>query len=327
MRKSPRYWQKGHPYLNGLAFESVPSDEAALEDLQVHDAQAHKSMTTPQLLGSYRSAGFTVTEDPGTSVIDLGIGEAIPPMNSLKAREALYYAVDAVATDKKLYGGTCSLDQSFTGPGGLFYDPRVPSYRSYDLAKAKALVEQLGRLSFTTNYLESGLGTEGATLVQTMLKAAGMSVKMSGWANLEAAIAGFNTRKWQVNLCDIGDHDPAGDAALNLFLQGHGSLSGTDDLIVNWCITKGESSPNPSVWATACKDLAGYLNEDPLMPFVCVPRAGRSHPRASALPGLRLPSAATSADRWSSSGRARRSATANLAIPTGARSFGAAPRR
>jgi peptide/nickel transport system substrate-binding protein len=271
LAKNPNYWQKGHPYLDGLTFESVATDESALEDLEAKDAQAYQNMTTPQLLTSYKSAGLTVTRDPGTGVGDLEIEDTIPPMNNPKARQALYYALDASAISRNLYKGTCTVDESFTGPGGLFYTPKVPNYRTYDLSKAKALVKQLGGLSFTMNYLESGLGNEEATAVQTMLKAAGMTVKLNGWATLTAAITGFETHKWQVNLWNIGAYDPAGGAALDFFLLGSGPFSGINDPTVNSYINKGGASPRTSVRATAYKDLAEYLNKAALMPFICAP--------------------------------------------------------
>jgi peptide/nickel transport system substrate-binding protein len=286
LKKNPNYWQKGHPYLDGLTFESVASDEAALEDLEAHDAQAYQGMGTPQLLSSYKSAGFTVTKDPGTSVGDLEIEDTIAPMNNLKAREALYYALDAAALDKDLYKGTCSINESFTGPGGLFYDPSVPNYRSYDLAKAKALVKQLGGLSFTMNYLESGLGTEEASAIQTMFKAAGMDVKINGWTTLTAAIDGFFTHKWQVNLWAIGAYDPAGGAALDFFLLGGGPFSGINNPTVNSYIDTGAASSSTSVRATAYKNLARYLNQDALMPFVCAPASWDVAAKGVSAPGL-----------------------------------------
>jgi peptide/nickel transport system substrate-binding protein len=286
LRKNPYYWQKGHPYLDGLTFQTISNDEAALEDLQAHDAQAYQGMSTPQLLSAYKSAGFTVTDDPGTGVVELDIGETNPPMNNLKAREALYYAIDAAAIDKKLYDGTCTLDESFTGPGGLFYDPKVPNYRSYDLAKAKALVKQLGGLSFTMNYLESGLDTEQAAAVQTMLKAAGMNVKLNGWPNLGAAISGFLTHKWQVNLWNIGAYDPAGGAALDFFLKSNGPFSGTVNPTVDKYITIGVSSPRTSIRSTAYRDLASYLNKAALMPFICAPATWDIAAKGVSAPGL-----------------------------------------
>jgi peptide/nickel transport system substrate-binding protein len=286
LTKNPNYWEKGHPYLNGLTFTSVAGDEPALEDLEAHDAQAYQGMTTPQLLSSYKSAGFTVTKDPGISVTDLEIADTIPPMNNLKAREALYYALDVPVISKDLYKGTCSVDESFTGPGGLFYNPTVPNYRSYDLAKAKALVKQLGGLSFTMNYLESGLGTEEASAVQTMLKAAGMDVKLNGWTTLTAAIDGFFTHKWQVNLWQIGAYDPAGGAALDFFLLGGGPFSGINDPTVNSYINMGGASSNTSVRATAYKNLANYLNQQALMPFICAPSSWDVAAKGVSAPGL-----------------------------------------
>ncbi|MBO0691457.1 MAG: ABC transporter substrate-binding protein [Acidimicrobiaceae bacterium] len=286
LKKNPNYWQKGHPYLDGLTFSSVASDASALEDLQAKNAQAYQGMATPQLVSSYEKAGLTLTKDPGTGVIDLEINDAVPPMNNIKAREALYYALNASAISKSLFKGSCSIDESFTGPGGLFYSPKVPNYRSYDLAKAKALVKQLGGLNFTMNYLGAGNGSLEATAIQPMFKAAGMNVKLNPWATLTSAISGFDTHKWQVNLWAIGAFDPAGGAALDFFLLGGGPFSGINDPTVNADINKAAGSSKMSVRSATYKHLASYLNQKALMPFVCAPASWDVAAKGVSAPGL-----------------------------------------
>jgi ABC-type transport system substrate-binding protein len=286
LEKNPTYWQKGHPYLNSLTFSSVASDASALEDLQAKNAQAYQGMATPQLVSSYQKAGLTLTKDPGTGVVDLEINDAVAPMNNIKAREALYYALDASAISKSLFKGSCSIDQSFTGPGGLFYNPKVANYRSYDLAKAKALVQQLGGLSFTMNYLGAGNGSLEATAIAPMFKAAGIDVKLNPWATLTSAISGFDTHKWQVNLWAIGAFDPAGGAALDFFLLGGGPFSGINDPQVNADINKAAASSNPEVRGAAYKNLASVLNQKALMPFVCAPASWDVAAKGVSAPGL-----------------------------------------
>lgn len=190
LRRNPHYWQSGHPYLKGLTFEGVSSDESALETLQAHNAQAYEYMTTNQLVSAFKSAGYRATADPGTAALDVQINTAVAPFTRLKAREALYDATNAAAIDKDIFHATCPLSESFTGPDGLFYEPKVPGYRTYDLAKAKALVRQLGGLHFKMYYLTSGAAGQTLTVaLQTMFEQAGMKVKISGISNLGAFVA------------------------------------------------------------------------------------------------------------------------------------------
>jgi len=286
LKKNPNYWEKGKPYLDQLTFSSVASDASALEDLQAKNAQAYQGMATPQLVNSYKAAGLTLTKDPGTGVGDLEINDAVAPFTNIKAREALYYALDDSAISKSLFKNSCSVDDSFTGPGGLFYNPKVPNYRSYDLAKAKALVQQIGGLSFTMNYLGAGNGSLEATAIAPMFKAAGINVKLNPWATLTSAISGFDTHKWQVNLWAIGAFDPAGGAALDFFLLGGGPFSGINDPVVNADIGKAAGTSNPEIRGATYKDLASRLNQQALMPFICAPSSWDVAAKGVSAPGL-----------------------------------------
>jgi peptide/nickel transport system substrate-binding protein len=269
LKKNPNYWEKGHPYLNGLTITTVSSDEAALEDLQAHDGQAYMGMGTPQLVKSYKSAGFKVTADPGSAVGDIELEDGLAPFNNIKAREALYYAIDAALLNKKLYNGTCTLSQSFTGPGGLFYEPKVPGYRTYDLAKAKALVKSIGGLSFTLDYLNAGLYQEEAPTLQTMFKAAGMDVTLDGIPGLAPAINQFDTHKWQAFLWVMGSYDPSGGIGVSFFLASHGPFSGIHDTTVDNYINQGSAATTAKARASAYASLAKYVSQQAYAPFIC----------------------------------------------------------
>jgi peptide/nickel transport system substrate-binding protein len=285
LKKNPHYWQPGHPYLDRLIFETVASDESALETLESRSAQAYEYMTTPQLLSAFKSAGLTVTADPGVSTLDAQI-ETIPPFTNLKAREALYYATDAAAIDQHIFHGTCPLSESFTGPGGLFYEPKVPGYRTYNLAKAKALVKSLGGLSFTMYFLDNGLYVEEAPTLQTMFKAAGMHVTIDGIPQLAPAIAEFDTHKWQAYLWVMGSYDPAGGIGVSFFLASTGPFSGIHDPTVDKYIDQGAASVSTKARATAYSDLAKYVSQQAYAPYICAASSWDVTKKGVSGPGL-----------------------------------------
>ena len=285
LKRNPHYWQAGHPYLSGLVFENVSSDESALETLKSGGAQAYEYMTTPQLVSAFKSSGLTVTADPGVSTLDVQI-ETIPPFNNLKAREALYYATDSVAIDQKIFDGTCPISQSFTGPGGLFYEPKVPGYRTYDLAKAKALVKSVGGLSFTMYYPAGGYNQNEAVALQTMFKAAGMQVTIKQDPDLSSFVAEYNTHKWTVIPASIGSFDPAGGIGVSFRLASTGPFTGIHDLTVDKYIDAGAAGATTSVRAAAYAKLASYLNQQAYTPFICTPTSWDVVAKGVTGPGL-----------------------------------------
>lgn len=288
LKKNPHYWQRGRPYLDGLIFETVSSDESALETLQSHSAQAYEYMTTPQLESSFKSAGFTVTADPGVSTRDVQI-ETIPPFNNLTARKALYYATNSAAIDKHIYSGTCPLSESFTGPGGLFYEPKVPGYPTYNLAKAKALVKSLGGLSFTMYYAKGGLNDAVAEALQTMYQDAGMKVSLVADGDLAAFVAQYDTHKWTVIPASIGSFDPAGGIGVPFRLASNGPFTGIHDPTVDKYIDEGEAAVSQKVRARAYADLARYLSQQAYTPFICTPTSWDVAAKGVSGPGLTTP--------------------------------------
>jgi len=286
LKKNPNYWEKGHPYLDGLTFESVSDDESALEDMEAHDAQADEFMSTPQLVSAFKSAGFKVTPDPGSAVVDVELNDAVAPFNNLKAREALYYAIDAQAFNKEIYKGTCPLSESFTGPGGLFYEPTVPGYRTYDLAKAKALVRQVHGIRFTLYFLDSALYGVEAPALQTMFDDAGMHVTIKAIPVISAAVAEFNTHKWPAFLWVMGSYDPAGGIGVSFFLDSEGPFSGINSPTVDHYIAEGSASASTAVRAAAYANLAKYVSEQAYAPFICAPESWDIAAKGVSGPGL-----------------------------------------
>jgi peptide/nickel transport system substrate-binding protein len=286
LKKNPNYWEKGHPYLEGLTFVTTATDESALEDLEAHDAQAYQGLGTPQLVKSYKSAGFKVTAVPGTAVVDIELESGVAPFTNIKAREALYYAINAATLNQKLYNGTCAISQSFTGPGGLFYEPKVPGYRTYDLAKAKALVKSLGGLSFTMYYLDAGLYVEEAPALQTMFKAAGMHVTLDGISELAPAIEEFDTHKWPAFLWVMGSYDPAGGIGVSFFMASTGPFTGIHDPTVDKYIDEGAASVSMKARASAYADLAKYVSQQAYVPFICAATGWDAAAKGVTGPGL-----------------------------------------
>jgi peptide/nickel transport system substrate-binding protein len=242
LKKNPHYWQKGLPYLNSLTFKSVSSDEAALTALESNAGQAYEGMSTPQLVSAFK-AKFQTTAEPSTSPYDIQLNTKIAPFNNIKAREAIYYATDAALLDKSLFGDTYPVGESFTAPAGLFYEQTVPGYITYDLAKAKALVKQLGGLKFQLGTISVPTATEMDTAIQTEWQAAGMKVSLASW-DLTGLIGAFTGGKWQSMLQTAGAYDP-----------------GTG---VGVCFRFCSTSPFTGVWSTQLNDLllgaAGTIN-------------------------------------------------------------------
>ncbi len=268
LRRNPRYWQKGHPYLSGLVFQTTANDESALEDLRSGAGQVYEYMGTASLVGAFKGAGFHVLPEASTSVNAVQLDTLQPPFNNLAAREAVYYATDAPALDKALNHNAFPVTQSFTSPTGLFYEPTVPGYRTYDLQKAQALVKQLGGLSFTLlTVAQAGGGAQLAEAIQAMYAQAGIKVTLDV-VSLPQLIQDLEGHHWQASMAAIGSFDPGGSFGLSFRYLGGFAFSGTDDPHLDALMAAGVAAVNPTSRAKIYASIAHYLSSQAYSPFL-----------------------------------------------------------
>ncbi len=266
LKKNPNYWQSGHPYLDNLTFKATADDEAALEELQSGGAQAYDGMATPSLVSSYKSH-FTTTEQPATSPYDIQLNTAAPPFNNIKAREAIYYATDAAIIDQKLFGNQFQVVQGFTAPGGLFYYPNVPGYLTYDVSKAKSLVQQIGGLNVNFFTLASPVNQNFMEALQTLWKQAGINTSIHLYS-LAGLIQQFDTKKWQAALQTAGAWDPAAGVGLGFRFLSASPFSGVHDPKLDALILGGQALVNPAARDKVYQQAAQYIAKNADGPFL-----------------------------------------------------------
>ncbi|MBV9605524.1 MAG: ABC transporter substrate-binding protein [Solirubrobacterales bacterium] len=283
LQKNPNYWQTGRPYLAGLTFKTTAGDESALEAIQAGQGNAYEGLSTHQLVNSFKSGGATVTQEPSTSPYDIQFNTKIPPFNNIKAREAIYYATDTPLLDQKLFGNVYPVTESFTAPGGLFYEPSVPGYLTYNLAKAKALVKQLGGLNINDVALEQAQYHPMMVAMQQMWKQAGINASIHFYP-LAALIQQF-AGPWQIAFQTAGAWDPAGGVGLAFRFFSKSPFSGVHDPKLDALILGGAAAVNPTARKAAYDQAAAYIAQNALGPFL-FPISGWNVAKGAQGPGL-----------------------------------------
>jgi peptide/nickel transport system substrate-binding protein len=286
LKKNPGYWNSGHPYLDGLTFKTTAGDESALEAIQAGQGDAYEGMTTKQLIGSYKSAGATVTQEPSTSPYDIQFNTKIPPFNNKNARLAIYYATDAALLDQKLFDNQYPVGQSFTAPAGLFYEKNVPGYPAYDLAKAKALVKQLGGLTVNYFTITQPQTQNMMVAMQQMYKAAGINASIHFYG-LAALIQQFQG-PWQMAFQTAGAWDPAGGVGLGFRFLSQSPFSGVHDPKLDALILGGQAAVDPAQRKQMYDQAAAYIAQNAYGPFL-FPISGYNVAKGAQGPGLTTP--------------------------------------
>jgi peptide/nickel transport system substrate-binding protein len=271
LKRNPGYWQQGHPLLQNLTFSTVGSDTSGYDALLSGQGQAYLFYGTLSTIKSIKSAGkVNVTETPSTLgplVVQVNTSKA--PFNNLTAREALYYATDPEAINKALAAGLGTTDEGMGVPGGLYYQANVPGYRTYDLAKAKSLVKQMGGLSFSLVGLTGTLGEINSALASEW-QAAGMKVTLTAPETLVGVIDTFHANTWQSILESAGGFDPALGVGLTFRYESDAPFTGVHDPTLDNMIHQAATILNQSQATKAYDAIWKYVSDNAYSPFLYV---------------------------------------------------------
>ena len=177
------YYISGQPYLDGIRINVVP-DEAGLAAALRTKAADMAIVTNAQVARTLRSeSGVVLSAKPSLSYNLLFMNTKRKPLDNVKVRQAIAYAIDRKAIiDAVAFG-----EGEQTGP----IAPALKNYATptsdfplytRDVAKAKSLLQEanVGPVSFTimTSTTEPSYGKDEAQLVQAQLAEAGISVKI-----------------------------------------------------------------------------------------------------------------------------------------------------
>ncbi|MBO0728526.1 MAG: ABC transporter substrate-binding protein [Acidimicrobiaceae bacterium] len=267
LKKNPHYWKKGHPYLDTINVEVVGSDESAYEALQAGQANIAGIATLGLVNQAAKSRQLKEYAIPATGTWALQLNTLKPPFNNPAARQAIYYATNAAAINKHVFNDKYSVMESPTGPGGLFYQPKVPGYRTFNLAKAKSLVHQLGGLNVTLTGASTPLIQLVNTALQSQWKQAGITTTLQPEA-LATQLRQWKSGDWNIMIINAGSYDPATGFGLPLWFGRTTPFKGVTDPTLQSMMDKAQGTFNKTTRAAEYKQIFKYISDNAYMPYL-----------------------------------------------------------
>jgi peptide/nickel transport system substrate-binding protein len=143
-KKSPAYWQKGKPYLDGI--EWTPIQDPLTRELSFRKGDFDVSLTVaPNVVAGLEKDGFIVNRNRLVGAMALVPDSANPksPFADVRVRRAIQYAVDASAIVKNIYFNEAEDVNQWIYKEHWGYNPKVVGY-PYNPAKAKQLLAEAG---------------------------------------------------------------------------------------------------------------------------------------------------------------------------------------
>ncbi|HEY1291920.1 MAG TPA: ABC transporter substrate-binding protein [Chloroflexota bacterium] len=158
VEKNKNYWQSGRPYLDEII--SSVRDQQTM-DLQL-ESGALDVVKIPNVDDFVRlksdSAYQAIVHPASGTFFEVGFNTKRPPFDDKRVRQAFNYAMDRKRFAETIWRGTStplSLPWSTTSPA---YDASKNGVYTYDLDRAKSLLQQAGVSGLETGVLVNGIG-------------------------------------------------------------------------------------------------------------------------------------------------------------------------
>ena len=207
LAKNPEYWQEGLPYLDQVEFKIINSADTALLELQGGTINLYAYLTDSQvqaLQGSHQ-----VISSASNVVQALFLNNAVEPLNDVRVRQAISYAVDKDAINDFVGGGNGTLISSAMLPTlkENYVDLNDTYGNAANVEKAKELLADAGfpdgfdlEITIPSNY-EFHMQT-GEVIVE-QLKAVGINatIKAVEWATWLDEV--YNDRQYAATISGI----------------------------------------------------------------------------------------------------------------------------
>ncbi|HEY2658912.1 MAG TPA: ABC transporter substrate-binding protein [Caulobacteraceae bacterium] len=194
LERNPDYW--GRPArLARVTFKFIADPTAALAALRAGDVDAFGAFPAPEAIKDLQAdPHFVVRIGPSEAETLVALNNRRAPLNDVRVRQALAYAVDRRAIiDKAMFG--------YGQPIGSHYPPQNPGYVDltglypHDPAKARALLAQAGYphgFDLTLKLPPPAYARRAGEVVVAQLAEAGVRVKIENaeWAQWLAQVFG-----------------------------------------------------------------------------------------------------------------------------------------
>jgi peptide/nickel transport system substrate-binding protein len=142
LRANPGYW-RGPPKLKEVQYRIIPSQNTLLTDVMGHDIDLYYDAPEVQYATVRSLRGYRVTAVPNMTYEHVDFNCVRPPLNDVRVRQAIAYAIDWKKLADNVYFGLDTPGMADTPPMSWAFDSSVKPY-PHDLARARELLKEAG---------------------------------------------------------------------------------------------------------------------------------------------------------------------------------------
>jgi peptide/nickel transport system substrate-binding protein len=215
LERNDAYWQVDEhgnalPYLDELVFRVIPQSSSRHTALVTGSVDVDTTVAPENVADLEERGGFEVLNIPaGYVALRLRVTE--PPLDDVRVRQAISWAVDREAINEAIYFGLATPGDGLFSPVLLGYEPGYHPYRPRDLDLARSLLVEAGYPDgFSLDVIASvPLLQAAAELVQAQLAEIGINVNIQ-LVERGVYLDGIVAREWEAYIDQLtGRTDPA----------------------------------------------------------------------------------------------------------------------
>jgi peptide/nickel transport system substrate-binding protein len=141
--KNPNFWVSGQPYIDGVRTLILKDQQAAVAQLESGSIDVFQNMNLIDFLRLKNDPRFTtIQDDVSTGYYCFGINCTWSPMDNKLVRQAMNWAIDRKRWIDGYFRGTTQPESLEWFQGTPMYDAAKANYYTFNLDKAKALLQQ-----------------------------------------------------------------------------------------------------------------------------------------------------------------------------------------
>lgn len=138
------YFAEG-PHIQRLVFKYIPDATVMYAQFKAGDIDLHSlNYISPENYEEAKGlAGKTAAIYPSSTIECIAFNTAVPPLDELAVRQAIYYSYDKTSIIQSLYYGVPTATDSYMPQQSFYYNPDLPKHE-FSPDKAKQILEEAG---------------------------------------------------------------------------------------------------------------------------------------------------------------------------------------
>jgi len=224
--KNSTYWQAGLPHLDKVTYVFAANSDDMLLSLQGGNTDA--ANITGGLVDQLNPSAFDLVESPSNAVQLLALNNAAKPLDDLRVRQALNYAVNTQEVIDLAFYGRGQLSGSAVIPGlSRYYETSLKNPYPVNVQKAQSLLADAGygggfplEITVPSNYT---MHIDTAQVVVNQLAKVGVkaTIRQVDWATWLSEV--YQKRNYAATIISLDASFISPRGFLDRYLSGSGS--------------------------------------------------------------------------------------------------------